>query len=164
MKELVIIGFSEKHRALEVLPQLQRLRFGWTADLNQAVAVEVEKNGRLRLFYGQLLDPADASEEAPQWKAVLSAILPLPHVPSSGTSELMSEVHAINAQAGNWLDEFSRKSDFIRDAAALLRPGNSAVFARIHDWRSALPVLLEYSNFVLHTGIEWPKDSAIFAR
>lgn len=58
MTELVAIGFSEKHRALEVLPQLQRLKFECCADLSEAVAVEVEKDGRLRLVHSDLLDPA----------------------------------------------------------------------------------------------------------
>ena len=164
MKELVIIGFSEKHRALEVLPQLQRLQFEWSADLHNAVAVEVERNGRLRLYYGHLLDPAAASEDAPQWESLLSAILPLPHVPSSGTTKLMDEVHAINAQAGTWLNEFSLDQDFTRNAAALLRPGSSAIFARINDWKSALTVLSGYSHLVLHTRIGWPQGSSKVTR
>ena len=49
MRELVMIGFAEKHRAVEVLSQLQRLKFDWSADLRNAVAVEVEKDGRFRL-------------------------------------------------------------------------------------------------------------------
>ena len=57
MAELVMIGFSEKRRALEVLQQLQRLKFGWCDDLNNAVAVEVERDGRLRLLHSHLLDP-----------------------------------------------------------------------------------------------------------
>lgn len=68
MKELVMVAFAEKHRASEVLPQLQRLQFDWSPDLQSAVAVEVEKDGRLRMMQSQLLDPVAASEDAPQWK------------------------------------------------------------------------------------------------
>ena len=56
MKELLIIGFAEKHRALEVLPQLQRLHFDWRGDLQNAVAVEVERDGGLKLFHGLPLE------------------------------------------------------------------------------------------------------------
>ena len=48
MQELVMIGFADKHRAIEVLPQLQRLDFHWCTDLQNAVAVEVEKDGWLK--------------------------------------------------------------------------------------------------------------------
>src|SRR5271168_1677698 len=97
MRELVMIGFTEKHRAVEVLPQLQRLQFDWSADLQDAVAVEIESNGRLRLNHSQLLDPESGSNLA-QWKAILSAIVPLPHVPQSSTAETVAEVRTINAE------------------------------------------------------------------
>lgn len=57
MHELVMIGFVDKHRAIEVLSQLQRLKFDWCADLQNAIAVEVERDGRLRVHHSQLLDP-----------------------------------------------------------------------------------------------------------
>jgi uncharacterized membrane protein len=33
MTELVMIGFTDQHRAAEVLSQLQRLKFDWASDL-----------------------------------------------------------------------------------------------------------------------------------
>jgi hypothetical protein len=87
MKELVMIGFSEKFRAVEVLPQLQRLKFDWSADLRTAAAVEVEVDGKLRLSHSQLLDPASGLNDALQWKTILNAVVPLPHIPSGSTAE-----------------------------------------------------------------------------
>ena len=151
--ELVVIGFSEKHRALEVLPQLQRLKFEWCAGLNDAVAVEVEKDGRLRLTHSDLLDPAAGWEGASQWKALLGAIVPLPHLPPSSKQRLVSEVRSINADGNAWLEDFALDPNFVRDAAALLRPGNSAILATLRQWKPALTVLSGYSPFVLHTTI-----------
>src|SRR5271155_3427059 len=149
-QELVMIGFAENHRAVEVLPQLQRLKFDWCADLQNAVAVEIEKDGRLRLHHSQLLDPAIGSN-MPQWKAILSAIVPLPHTPQLSKAETIAEVRAINDETGRWLKVISADRNFLRDSAALLRPGNSAILAIIGKSQSALSMLAGYSHFVLHT-------------
>ena len=148
-----MIAFGEKHRASEVLPQLQRLQFDWSADLQSAVAVEVENDGRLRMMHSQLLDPVAASEDAPQWKELLSAIVPLPHLPPSSTAEVISKVRTINVGGSTWLKNFSLDQDFIRNAAALLRPENSAILAMVRDWHPALQVLSGYSQIVLHTSV-----------
>jgi uncharacterized membrane protein len=151
VEELAVMGFADKHRALEVLPQLQRLKFSWSADLHNAIAVEVEPNGRLRVTHSQVLDPAGSFDDVSRWKALLSAIVPLPHAPASSTSEVSSEIRGINSAASAWLKNLSLHQDFVRNVAALLQPGNSAIFALIHDWQSAVPVLSGYSHLVLHT-------------
>jgi uncharacterized membrane protein len=153
MQELVMIGFTERHRASEVLPQLQRLTFDWSADLRNAIAVEIERDGRLRLHHSQLLDPA-ASSEAPAWKSILSAIVPLPHAPQSSSAETLAEVRAINGETDRWLKVISSDREFARNAAALMRPGNSAIFAIIGQTQSALALLGGYSPFVLHTAVK----------
>ena len=157
MQELVMVGFAERHRAVEVLPQLQRLNFNWSADLRNAVAVEIENDGRLRLHHSQLLDPACGSNLS-QWKAILSAIVPLPHIPQSSTAETVAEVRTINAEGSSWLKATSRDRDFMRNAAALLRPGNSAILAIIRESPSAVAVLCGYSYIVLRMTIELPKS------
>jgi uncharacterized membrane protein len=150
MRELIMIGFADKHRAVEVLTQLQRLQFDWCHDLQNAVAVEIERDGRLRLHHSQLLDPATGSN-VPEWKAILSAIVPLPHIPKSSTVETAVEVRTINAEGNKWLKGLSLDRDFIRNAAALLCPGNSAILAIVHESQAALAVLLGFSPIVLHT-------------
>jgi uncharacterized membrane protein len=152
MQELVMMGFTERHRASEVLPQLQRLTFDWSTDLRNAVAVEIERDGRLRLHQSQLLDPA-VTPEMLSWKAILSAIVPLPHTPSSSRAETLAEVRAINEETGRWLKAISSDRDFARNAAALLCPGNSAIFAIVGQAQSALAFLGGYSHFVLHTAV-----------
>jgi uncharacterized membrane protein len=159
VRELIVIGFREKHRALEVLPQLQRLRFDWCSDLNNAVAVEVEKDGRLRLLHSDLLDPATGWEGTSHWKAILSAIVPMPHLLPTSKRALASEIGAINAEGLAWLKDFSLDKDFVRDTAALLQPENSAIFATLRDWKQAVRVLSGYSSIVLHTAVNEAEDS-----
>jgi len=151
--ELVMIGFADKHRAAEVLSQLQRLKFDWTPDLHNGIAVEVEADGRLRMLESHLLDPAAGAEDAFEWEALLSAIVPQPHLPSSSRETLSREAHHINLEGRTWLKDLSFDQDFTRNAAALLQPGNSAILATIHDWRFAMKLLSGYSQLVLHTTI-----------
>jgi uncharacterized membrane protein len=99
-----------------------------------------------------LLDPTYGSQ-LPEWKAILSAIVPLPHVSQSSTAGTVVEVRAINAEGSNWLKIASLDHDFIRDAAALLRPGNSAILAMIREPQAALAVLSGYSYIILRTSI-----------
>jgi uncharacterized membrane protein len=147
------MGFGERHRALEVLPQLQQLHFDWSAGLQNAVAVEVEKDGRLRMLQSQLLDPAASSGEVPKWKAILSAIVPMPYLPRTTATELISEVRSNNAEGSSWLGNPLLDKDFVRNAAALLRPGNSAILTAVDDWPSAAQVLSGFSRIVLHTKV-----------
>jgi uncharacterized membrane protein len=153
VEELVMLGFGDKFRAVEVLTQLQRLKFDWSADLRTAIAVEVENDNRLRLHHSQLLDPAAGMDDVVQWKAILSAIIPLPHTPSESTAETASQVSLINSEGRRWLKRVSLDREFIRNAAALLRPGNSAIFAMCRNSESALKVLSGYSQIVLHTSV-----------
>lgn len=148
-----MLAFGDKFRAVEVLPQLQRLKFDWSADLRTAIAVEVENDNRLRLHHSQLLDPAAGLDDVVQWKAILNAIVPLPHTPPDSTAETASQVSLINSEGRRWLKRVSLDPEFIRNAAALLRPGNSAIFAICRNSESALKVLSGYSQIVLHTSV-----------
>jgi uncharacterized membrane protein len=153
MEELVMIGFTDILRAVEVLPQLQRLKFDWTTDLRTAIAVQVEQNGMLRLHHSELLDPAHGLNDALRWKAILSAIVPLPHIPFKTSAETSLQVLRINAESGNLLQENYFDANFMRDAAAVLRPGNSAILAILRESEAAFPILLGYSHLVLHTRV-----------
>jgi uncharacterized membrane protein len=157
MHELVMIGFADKHRAIEVLPQLQRLQFDWCADLQNAIAVEVETDGRLRLHHSQILDPASSSNTL-QWKAILSWIVPMPHTGESSSSNTIAETRTIHTYSDAWLKSGFPDANFLRDAAALLRPGHSVILAIIREARPALAVLLGYSYVVLTTNIDVPMN------
>jgi uncharacterized membrane protein len=152
-----MIGFAEKHRAVEVLPQLQRLTFDWSADLQSAVAVEIERDGRLRLHHSQILGHTNCSGVA-QWKAILGAIVPLPHISPLSSHDAATEFRTINADGSRWLKVAPIDSDFIRNASALLRPGNSAIFTMMRESSSALAVLSGYSYIVLRASIELSKS------
>jgi uncharacterized membrane protein len=144
------MGFSDQYRAEEVLGQLRRLDFSWAADLENAVAVEVDAQSRLRLRHSLVLDPA-FSDSAPAWRALLGAIQP-PAVPHQSSSrEGSSESQALNAEASLWRREFMANPDFLRDLGAVLRPADSAIFAVVTDADAAVRVLRGYSSVLLRT-------------
>src|SRR5215472_1785502 len=75
LSELVVMGFSDRYRAEEVLGQLRRLEFSWAADFENAVAAEVDFRGQLSFRHSQAVDPA-FGDSAPAWRALLGAIQP----------------------------------------------------------------------------------------
>jgi uncharacterized membrane protein len=149
-KKLIIVGFSDRDRALEVLPQLKRLHFSWSAGLKEAVAVEVESDGRLKLFQGIVLDAAPGKEAFAEWESLLGVLRPVSHRALAGSPAKVNERYA---QAVHWFDHFSLNQEFVRNAAALLSPDSSAVMAIIDGGEDALGILGGYSRFVLHTQI-----------
>lgn len=159
MTSLTIMGFSDKHRALEVLTQLQRLRFDWCADFQNAVALEIEKDGRFRLHHNQILDPAIRSNLS-FWKALINLIVPLPHVRHTSPSDAVDDARFINDTSINWstIDLIDR--DFLRDASSLFRPGSSAILATLRDSESAGQLLLGYSPLLLQTHLNIPEQAS----
>jgi uncharacterized membrane protein len=159
--ELVMLGFADRHRAAEVLSQLQRLKFDWSADLHNGIAVEVQPDGRLRMLRSQLLDPAADENDNFQWEAFLSAIVPQRHLPFSARVSQDGIGRTVNAQGRSWLNDLSFDQDFARNAAAILQPGNSAILATIHDWLPAVTLLSGYTSLVLHTTIVRSKTGSV---
>jgi uncharacterized membrane protein len=147
------MGFTDRYRAAEVLGQLRQLEFGWAADFDGAVAVEVDARGRLRLSHSRVLDP-DFADSAPAWRALLGAIQPRAAASRpSNARDTVSERQGVNAEAQKWRREFMANSAFLRDLGAVLRPGDSAIFAVLGDADAAVRVLRGYSNVLLHTSL-----------
>jgi uncharacterized membrane protein len=146
LSELVVLGFSDRHRAEEVLGQLRRLDFSWAADLENAVAVEVDARGELTLRHSLVVDP-DFADSAPAWRALLVAIQPPTTPPKSRESK------ALNDEASLWQRELMANADFLRDLGAVLRPADSAIFTVVTDADAAVRVLRGYSSVLLRTSL-----------
>jgi uncharacterized membrane protein len=152
LSELVVLGFSDRHRAEEVLGQLRGLDFSWAPDLENALAVEVDARGRLRLVHTLVLNPAFA-DSAPMWRALLGAIQ-LPASTLRPTSkEGVRESRALHEETSLWRRELMANPDFLRDLSAVLREGDSAIFAVLSDADTAVRVLRGYSSLLLRTSL-----------
>jgi uncharacterized membrane protein len=152
LSELVVLGFSDRHRAEEVLGQLRRLDFSWAADLENAVAVEVGARGELTLRHSLVVDPAFA-DSAPAWRALLVAIQPPATPPKYASRERARESKALNDEASLWQRELMANADFLRDLGAVLRPADSAIFTVVTDADAAVRVLRGYSSVLLRTSL-----------
>jgi len=146
------MGFSDRYRAEEVLGQLRRLDFSWAADLENAVAVEVDTRGRLRLRHSMVLDSAFA-DSAPAWRALLGAIQAPATQLQPAAKERAGDSQALNAEASLWRRTLSTDPHFLRDLGALLRPGDSAILAVLTDAEAAVRVLRGYSNVLLRISL-----------
>ncbi len=150
MTELIVVGFNDQHRAEEVLAQLRRLEFDWAAELENAVAVEIDAHGRLSLRHSLVLDPAFA-DSAPAWRALLGAIQPPAPRLQPTSRESLSESRAVNAEASVWRRELMANPPFLRDLSAVLRPGDSVIFTVLEEADAAVRVLRGYSSVLLRT-------------
>ena len=152
MNELVVMGFTDRYRAEEVLGQLRRLEFSWATDLENAVAVEVDGRGRLRVRHSLILDPAFA-DSAQAWRALLGAIQPEAAPLHSVSKEGDGESQPPNAEASLWRHALMANPEFLRDLSAVLRPGDSAIFAVLSDADTALQLLRGYSRVLLRASL-----------
>ena len=71
MENLIVVGFRGRHRASEVLSQLQQLDDDWTLDLADAVAAYRTDDGRLRV--DQSINPT--TKEGAAWGGIVGAML-----------------------------------------------------------------------------------------
>ena len=152
LSELVVMGFSDRYRAEEVLGQLRRLEFSWAADFERAVAVEVDFRGQLSFRHSQALDPT-FGDSVSAWRALLGAIQPPAAPARSAAMESAADSQTLNAQALSWREALMADSGFLRDLGALLRPGDSAIFAVLSNADAAIPVLRGYSGLLMRTSL-----------
>jgi uncharacterized membrane protein len=172
MAELIAVGFHGTGRAWQVLDQLQRMQDDWTVDLQDAVAVYRDFNGTLRLD-----DNTNPTEgEGAGWGALLGGLFGLmiatAAAPATGGASAAAALAAgalgggtLGAATGAltvdwWRDEFGLSEEFVASVAAMIQPGDSAVFLLI---RSADPQRLAerfrgYGGEILQTTLS-PEQS-----
>jgi uncharacterized membrane protein len=154
LKQLLMLGFSDRFRALELLPQLRRLRFPWSASLEEAIAVEIDPAGGLKLFQGLRFDAFPARERPIQWVPLLNAILPFPTTIAFEHSGCLPTAQELTDETRRWVEGVWGDPHFVRDAAALLQPGTSALMAIMPGEPEVLAHLSGYSHFLIHTRLQ----------
>jgi uncharacterized membrane protein len=165
MENLIAVGFRGRHRASEVLAQLQQLDYEWTLDLADAVAAYRTDDGRLRV--DQSMNPT--TKEGAGWGGVIGALLGgLIAAPfTAGTSAAVAAaaigtnalgVGALGAAAGaddaaTFKEQYGVSDDFVQQVGGLIEPGNSAVFAviRTGDPQAVAERFRGYGGTILST-------------
>jgi uncharacterized membrane protein len=176
MSELIVVGFSGKHRAAEVLDQLQQLDETWTIDLKDGVAAYRRNDGKLRVE--QSLSPTgkEGAGFGGALGIILGALLMAPF--TAGTSAAVAAtaiglnaaaVGTFGAVAGfddatDWKEQYGVSDEFVEQVGGMIQPGNSAVFALLHssDPEMVAKRFAGYGGTVLRTTLK-PADAARLA-
>ena len=165
MENLIVVGFRGRHRASEVLAQLQQLNDEWTLDLADAVAAYRTDDGRLRV--DQSINPT--TKEGAAWGGVIGALfgglIAAPFTAGASAAAAAAAVGtgavgigALGAAAGaddaaSFKEQYGVSDDFVQQVGGLIEPGNSAVFAviRTGDPKVVAEHFRGYGGTILHT-------------
>ena len=165
MQDLIVVGFDGKHRASEILGQLQTLDEDWTIDLDDAVAVYRTDDGKLRIDQSVQPTSKQGGAVGGLLGGLLGAIIAAPFTAGVSAAAAAAVVGvgalgfgSIGAVAGaddaaDWKDDYGVPEDFVKQVGGVIRPGASAVFAVI---RTGDPVVVAerfrgYGGTVLRT-------------
>ena len=169
--EMIVIGFEGKHRAVEVLSQLENTDLSYEIDLKDAVAVYRTDDGKLRV--DQSVQPT--TKEGAAWGALLGgmigAALLAPFTLGASTAVAASAIGASAATLGltgavigaddadTWKTTYGISDDFVKQVGGMVQPGQSAVFvlARASDPAAVAERFRGYGGTVLRTTL--PKEA-----
>ena len=167
MYELVAVAFAGKHRASEVLEQLQALNADWTINLHDAVAAYRTDDGRLRV--DQSVQPTSGKGAAlgGLLDGLLGAIVAAPFTAGASTVAAVSLIGAGivgfgapgaiagAADAHDWKELYGVPDEFVQQIGGMLRPGESAIFAVFDTGRATVVAekFRSYGGRVLQTSL-----------
>src|SRR5882757_7858718 len=138
MSELVVVGFKrDMYRASEVLNELQELNEDWVVDLNDAVAVYRDFNGKLRVDQSYQLTTGEGAAWGGLFGGLLGALLAAPFTGGASVAAVLAAGSlsgvALGATFGaidaeSWKEDYGISEDFVDRVGAMVQPGDSAVF------------------------------------
>jgi uncharacterized membrane protein len=145
MAELIVIGFDDPNEADRALIELQRLQKEYLVDLEDAVVVIREQDGKLRVKQSVDLVGAGAASGAlwgAMWGTLVGLIFMNPLIGLATGAALGAGAGALSGS----LADYGINDDFIRSVGRALTLGSSALFVLV---RKVQPekVLAELSRF-----------------
>jgi uncharacterized membrane protein len=175
VSELLVIGFRDQYRASEVFNELRRREWDWVAELDQALVVRVNEQGRLRVQF--TVDPTSYAGVAwaRAWSGFLRLIVPIQTADGliAVTQEMVGErdsrgddpflSKSTDSDLSWWRESIRVPQQFVRDVGALVRPGTSnlLLLLRSSEASSVLNRLRDYSSTILHTPLTQEQDSRL---
>ncbi|HEY6147959.1 MAG TPA: DUF1269 domain-containing protein [Thermoanaerobaculia bacterium] len=170
MSELIVIGFKkDMYRASEALNQIKDLNKTWDLDLNDAVAVYRDYDGKLRVDQSYQMTTGEGAAWGGLFGGLLGALVAAPFTGgaslagataaavigagSLGGVALGASLGAIDA--GTWKEDFGVSEDFVQRMGAMLQPRDSAVFvlARTVNPDRVAEAFRGYGGTVLRTSL-----------
>ena len=139
MAELIVVGFKkDMYRASEALNMLQDMNNSWVVDLNDAVAVYRDFNGKLRVDQSYQMTTGQGAGWGGLFGGLIGALLAAPFTGGASAAgaviaagsltgvALGGTLGAIDAES--WKDAYGISDDFVKRVSALVQPGDSAVY------------------------------------
>ncbi|QIR41740.1 DUF1269 domain-containing protein (plasmid) [Tolypothrix sp. PCC 7910] len=124
MSELVVVNFDDKYKADEVLLELLKLEQEYLADLEDAVVITKNGQGKIRVKpYHDLVKPGDLSNEL--WGGIISATF----------------FHRFLTIKESVFD-----SNFLTEVEESLKPNSSSLFVLIH-YANPEKIIAEFHRF-----------------
>jgi uncharacterized membrane protein len=175
VSELIVLAFTDRYRAPEVLNELRRNEGPWTEILERAVVVTLDAEGKASVQMNIDLSRREAVAWARVWGALLKAILFVPI--TDGMAEAADKLACPSVQVGCspeaegdecneikwWRESLKQSQNFRRDVAALVSPNSSAVLMLVRNIKlsDALQNLEKYANTIVHTTISATQDEQL---
>jgi uncharacterized membrane protein len=167
MSELIVVGFHGKHRAAEVLDELQQLNEDWMLDLEDGVAAYRRDNGKFRVEQSVNPTSREGAALGGSFGLMVGALLAAPFTAGDsaaaaaaaiGTSALATGTIGAalgDMDASDWKAQYGITDEFVRQIGGMIQPGDSAVFALLH---SANPTIVaehfaRYGGKLLRTSL-----------
>ena len=166
MAELIVVGFKkDMYRASEVLNTLQDMNNSWVVDLNDAVAVYRDYNGKLRVDQSYQLTTGEGAAYGGLLGGLLGAILAAPFTGGASIAATLAAGSisgvALGAAAGaidaeSWKDDYGISEDFVQRVGTMVQAGVSAIFAllRTIDPDVVAAQFMGYGGTILRTTLD----------
>ncbi len=139
MAELLVVGFKkDMYRASEALHMIADMNNSWIVDLNDAVAVYRDYEGKLRVDQSYQMTTGEGAGWGGLFGGLIGALLAAPFtagasavgaVIAAGTLTgvaLGGTLGAIDAES--WKDAYGISDDFVKSVGTMVQPGDSALF------------------------------------
>jgi len=143
MAELIVVGFKkDMYRASEVLNTLQEMHENWVVDLNDAVAVYRDDNGKLRVDQSYQMTTGEGAAWGGLFGGMIGAMLAAPFTGGASAAAALAAGSlsgvALGATAGaldaeSWKEDFGISDDFVQRVGTMVQPGDSAIFALLRS-------------------------------
>ncbi|MCB0209874.1 MAG: DUF1269 domain-containing protein [Anaerolineae bacterium] len=157
MSDLIAVAYPNEERANEVLATVRQLQTEYLVDLDDAIVVTKDANGKLKLHQSVNLTAVGAVDGAFWgWLVGLIFTLPFPFmapVAWLGVSVATAGVGALAGAIGGHFSDYGIDDQFVKDLSEAMSPGSSALFilARKITPDKVIAEISRYGGTVLRT-------------
>ena len=165
--ELIVVGFHGRHRAAQVLTALRQDETP-VFDLDQAITVSWEDRGKFIVQQSIDLAREEGARWARLWGAFITSTLfqPFTEQLSTAATKVAGKENG-NGEAALtrdwWVADVGIPDYFVRDVAALVQPGESAIITLAEKFEPhlALGVLRDCGGSLIYTSLSGDQVSKV---